>query len=86
VTTQPIDRQRRLALLLADGTGDFDFVHAITMEGIVYLEGHVLSYEQKRRAEELARYVGFDQVHNALRVVPGSDSGPSAPGQEHPSG
>jgi hypothetical protein len=73
VTTQPVDRLRRLALLLADGTGNYDFVHAMAVETAIILEGHVPSYEYKRRAEELARYVGFDVVHNALRVIPGED-------------
>jgi hypothetical protein len=70
LTTQPVDRERRLALLLADGTGDYDFVHAVAVQGVLYLEGHVPSYEHKRRAEELARYVGFEEVNNALRIYP----------------
>ncbi|MPZ50212.1 MAG: BON domain-containing protein [Dehalococcoidia bacterium] len=71
LTTKPIDKQLRLALLLADGTGDYDFVHAVAIQEVVYLEGHVPSYEHKRRAEELAQYVGFGEVRNALRVMPG---------------
>ena len=71
LTTEPVTRERRLALLLADGTGDFDFVRSVTLEETVYLEGHVPSYEHKRRAEDLARYVGFMEVHNALRIFPG---------------
>ena len=71
LTTQPVTRERRLALLLADGTGDFDFVHALAIQEILYLEGHVNSYEHKRRAEALARYVGFREINNGLRVMPG---------------
>lgn len=70
MTTQEVNRERRLALLLADGTGDFDFVHAVAFENMVYLEGHVDAYEHKRHAEELARYVGFAEVENALRIYP----------------
>ena len=71
LTTQPITKERRLALLLADGTGDYDFVHAVVIEESVYLEGHVNRYDHKRRAEDLARYVGFRDVKNSLRVMPG---------------
>jgi len=70
VTTGPMTKLRRLALLLADGTGDFDFVAMDSFDGTIYLEGHVPSYGHKRRAEELARYVGFDEVRNGLRVFP----------------
>jgi hypothetical protein len=35
----------------------------------VFLED-VGAYEHKRRAEELARYVGFAEVKNALRIYP----------------
>ena len=76
MTTQRINEERRLALLLADGTGDFDFVRAVTLEEKVYLEGHVKSYEHKQRAEELAHYVGFQDVRNALRIFPGEDQYP----------
>jgi osmotically-inducible protein OsmY len=72
LTTQPITRERRLALLLADGTGDYDFVRAVAIEESVYLEGRVTSYEHKRHAEDLARYVGFRDVKNSLRVMPGA--------------
>lgn len=70
MTTQQMNRERRLALLLANGTGNFDFVRAVAFEDTAYLEGHVKSYEHKRRAEELARYVGFATVQNTLRVYP----------------
>jgi len=70
LTTQEMNKERRLALLLADGTGDFDFVRALALEEMVYLEGHVKRYEHKQRAEELTRYVGFAGVRNALRVYP----------------
>ncbi|HLF77794.1 MAG TPA: BON domain-containing protein [Dehalococcoidia bacterium] len=70
MATQEVNRERRLALLLADGTGDFDFVRAVVFENMVYLEGHVRTYTHKRHAEELARYVGFAQVKNALRIYP----------------
>lgn len=76
MTTQPINKERRLALLLADGTGNFDFVRAVALEAIIYLEGHVKSYEHKQRAEELAHYVGFLDVRNALRIFPGDDENP----------
>jgi hypothetical protein len=71
LTTQPIDKQKRLALLLADGSGHYDFVRAVAIEEVVFLEGHVPSYEHKRRSEELALYVGFDEIRNALRIFPG---------------
>ena len=74
MTTGPIDRQRRLALLLADGSGDYDFVSAIAVLDVVYLEGRVTSYAQKQHAEDLARHVGFDEVRNMVRVVPGEDA------------
>ena len=77
MTTQPVNKERRLALLLADGTGDFDFVRAVALQGTVYLEGHVPSFEHKSRAEELARYVGFADVRNALRVFPEESTSPS---------
>jgi osmotically-inducible protein OsmY len=70
LTTQPVTKEKRLALLLADGTGDFDFVRSTALEEVLHLEGHVPSYEHKRRAEELAHHVGFEEVHNALRVFP----------------
>ena len=70
MTTQEVNRERRLALLLADGTGNFDFVRAVAFEDTAYLEGHVRSYEHKLRAEELAHYVGFNTVQNTLRVYP----------------
>jgi hypothetical protein len=73
LTTQPVDKERRLALLLADGTGDYDFVQAIAIEETLYLDGHVPSYEHMRRAEQLARYVGYADIRNALRVMPGEE-------------
>ena len=72
-----MNKERRLALLLADGTGDFDFVRAVAFEETVYLEGHVNSLEHKRRAEEIARYVGYAEVRNALHVFPGQEGEPS---------
>jgi osmotically-inducible protein OsmY len=72
--TTSVERERRLALLLADGTGDFDFVRALAIGDSVYLQGHVKALEPKRRAEELAKYVGFQEVQNALRVFPESNS------------
>jgi osmotically-inducible protein OsmY len=74
LTTQPVDRERRLFLLLADGTGDFDFVRIVSLQDTVYLEGHVKSYEDKRRAEEVASYVGFQGIQNAIRVYPSEQS------------
>jgi hypothetical protein len=71
LTTQPVTRELRLALLLADGTGDYDFVRAAGVQDMCYLEGHVTRYELKRRAEELARYVGYREVTNGIRVMPG---------------
>jgi hypothetical protein len=62
------DKEHRLALLLADGTGDFDFVRAAVIQNWVVLEGKVKAYKDKERAEELARYVGFDAVVNTIRV------------------
>jgi hypothetical protein len=38
-----VSREKRLALLLADGSGDFDFVRAIAFQDMVILEGHVMS-------------------------------------------
>jgi hypothetical protein len=70
MTTQPIDRERRLALLLADGSGNFDFVRIVQFEDSVILEGRVGEYGHKRRAEELAEYVGFHDIKNAIRIVP----------------
>jgi hypothetical protein len=62
------DKERRLALLLADGTGDFDFVRAMPIQNWVVLEGKVKGYRDKERAKELAHYVGFDAVVNTIRV------------------
>jgi hypothetical protein len=66
------DRERRLALLLADGTGDFDFVRVFAIQTWVVLEGHVKAYRDKERAEELARHVGFEAIANTIRVHPDS--------------
>jgi hypothetical protein len=74
-------REKRLALLLADGTGDFDFVRARAILNWVVLEGHVAKYQDKERAEELARYVGFTAIVNTIRVYPANspdDCQPSA--------
>jgi hypothetical protein len=68
-----MNKERRLALLLADGTGNYDFVRAVVFEDTVILEGHVHAYKHKRRAEELARYVGFSSVLNTLRIHPSGD-------------
>jgi len=65
-----MDKERRLALLLADGSGDFDYCRAVAFESMVILQGHVTSFEAKQQAESLARYVGFARVLNALRVFP----------------
>ena len=65
-----MERERRLALLLADGSGDFDYCRAVAFESMVILQGHVTSFEAKQQAESLARYVGFARVLNALRVFP----------------
>jgi len=70
-----MDREKRLALLLADGTGDFDFVHLAAFEAMVILKGHVNSHVAKQKAEDLARYVGFTNVVNELRVYPESEAG-----------
>jgi osmotically-inducible protein OsmY len=75
VTTTPVDRGRRLALLLADGSGDFDFIRLAAFEDTVILEGRVPSYEHKRRASDMAEYVGFEDVRNLLRVVPAGENG-----------
>jgi hypothetical protein len=64
-------KERRLALLLADGTGDHDFVRALAIQNYLVLEGHVKDYRLKERAEELAKYVGFEAVVNTIRVHPG---------------
>jgi hypothetical protein len=74
MTGSGVERERRLALLLADGSGNFDFVRAVGIEDVAYLEGHVTSVEHKRRAADLARYVGFTRVENLLRVMPGGES------------
>lgn len=68
VRQSEIDKERRLALLLADGTGDFDFVLAVAIQNVIILEGKVKDYRDKERAEEFARYVGFDDVMNTIRV------------------
>lgn len=70
MTTQRVDKERRLALLLADGSGDFDYVRPVAFDDTLALEGHVKSYSDKQRSEDLARYVGFVTVLNALRVYP----------------
>jgi hypothetical protein len=67
-------KEKRLALLLADGTGDFDFVRARAILNWVVLEGHVAMYSDKERAEELARYVGFTEIVNTVRVYPGNNA------------
>jgi hypothetical protein len=64
-------KARRLALLLADGTGDFDFVQAVAIQNRLVLEGHVKEYRLKQRAEELAKYVGFAAIENTIRIHPG---------------
>ena len=79
MTTQAMNKERRLALLLADGTGNFDFVRALAFEDTAYLEGHVKSYEHKYRAEELARHVGFTTVQNTVRVYPEAETPESTP-------
>jgi hypothetical protein len=84
LTTQPVDRERRLALLLADGTGDYDFVRAVAIGDMVYLEGHVKSLPHKQRAEELAEYVGFREVQNALRIFPEGEAGREGTPSPHP--
>ena len=66
------DREIRLAYLLADGSGDFDFARILAFKDLAYLVGHVKSAERKCRAEELARYVGFREVDNRLMVIPES--------------
>ena len=63
-------KEKRLALLLADGTGDFDFVRAKAISNWVVLEGRVKKYRDKKQAEELARYVGFTGIVNTIRVKP----------------
>jgi len=70
VRQEELAKERRLALLLADGTGDFDFVRAASIQNWVVLEGHVKRVRNKERAEELAHYVGFDAVVNTLRIYP----------------
>jgi hypothetical protein len=64
-------KEKRLALLLADGTGDFDFVRAKAIQNWMVLEGYVAAYRDKERAEELARYVGFSTIVDTIRVRPG---------------
>jgi osmotically-inducible protein OsmY len=63
------EKEHRLALLLADGTGDFDFVRAVAVQNWVVLEGTVRRSHDKERAEELARHVGFEAVVNTIRVA-----------------
>jgi hypothetical protein len=65
-----LERTRRLALLLADGTGEFDFVQVVGFGELVYLEGRVSDHSYKVKAEQLARYVGFVDIRNAIRVLP----------------
>jgi hypothetical protein len=65
-----LSKERRLALLLADGSGNFDYVRAFASENVVHLQGHVASYGLKREAGELARHVGFTRVNNAIRILP----------------
>ena len=70
-----MEKENRLALLLADGTGDFDYVHCFAVsETSVILRGRVASYALKQKAEVLAQYVGFTDITDALRVTP--DLGP----------
>jgi hypothetical protein len=64
-----MEKADRLALILADGTGDFDFVRVAGFGQFVFLEGHVSDYSHKVKAEQLARYVGFTDVRNELRVI-----------------
>jgi hypothetical protein len=63
-------KELRLALLLADGTGDFDFVRVFAVEEAIYLDGYVKSEKSRDRAEELARYVGFREIQNYIRLMP----------------
>ena len=68
--TESSIKELRLALLLADGTGDFDYVRVFAIDEAIYLDGYVTAEKSRERAEELARYVGFEQVHNFIRLMP----------------
>jgi hypothetical protein len=73
ITEFGIEKEQRLALLLADGTGDFDYVHCFALdESTVVLRGSVASYALKQKAESLAQYAGFTDVMDALRITPES--------------
>lgn len=75
-------KEKRLALLLADGSGDFDFVRGKAILNWVVLEGHVRAYRDKERAEEIAQYVGFKSIVNTIRVYPEGRSGDSQVDEE----
>jgi hypothetical protein len=76
MTTQPMTMERRLALLLADGSGDFDFIDLHAAGGTLWLEGEVRTYALERKAVELAEKVGFTRVLNRIRVIPPAGQGP----------
>jgi osmotically-inducible protein OsmY len=60
-------RERDLVARLAGAPG-FDRVEVIVQDDTVVLEGCVVSYALKRRAEEIAHEAGFDDVDNCLRI------------------
>ena len=68
VREEDANKERRLALLLADGSGDFDFVRVFGIQNWVVLEGKVKRYGDKERAEAIARDVGFASIVNTIRV------------------
>jgi osmotically-inducible protein OsmY len=68
------NRELRIALLLADGTGDFDFVRVFTIGETIYLDGYVKTPKHKVHAEEIAHYVGFEAIENFIRLMPETET------------
>ena len=62
--------ERRIALLLADGTGDFDHVRACCFHDLLILRGYVRSMEARERAQEIAKGAGFTTVINDISIRP----------------
>jgi hypothetical protein len=73
MTAEPVSMERRLALLLADGSGDFDFIELHSMGETLWLEGDVPTYALEEKAVQLAEKVGFSRIINRIRVIPARD-------------
>lgn len=58
-------------VLMDDAEANLLKVDVYTVDAVVYLDGDLPQYEQKMRAEELARKVpGVKKVYNKIQVEP----------------